>query len=172
MIPGSSLPSRNSRRPRRRWKCGRRLQSCPASPGRRQNLRPPTTEKALLSARALATASVPRAKASNSKTPMGPFHTTVAAPAMALANSCLASGPDIQGHPAPSGTPPGSDDLPGGIGGKGVGGHHVGGQQQGYSLSPAWASTSGPNRTCLPPPWKRPCYIPGQPGRCWPYPRR
>ena len=51
------------------------------------------TEKASDSEIALATALVPSAKAGNSKTPMGPFHTTVLEVAMASAKSFRVSGP-------------------------------------------------------------------------------
>ena len=93
-MPGSCLPSRYSRLappPVEMW---------PNADSSKPSLRtaaaespPPTTESPSTSVSAWATARVPAAKASNSKTPIGPFQNTVRASASAAANALADSGP-------------------------------------------------------------------------------
>ena len=92
-IPGSALPSKNSRDapppvemwlirlPRPAW-----FTAATLSP-------PPITVVASSSASFKAMAFVPFAKLGISNTPMGPFHTTVFAPSNALENSSMVFGP-------------------------------------------------------------------------------
>jgi hypothetical protein len=60
---------------------------------RRLESPPPSTVYALASAQARATPRVPAAKGSISKTPIGPFHRTVFAPAITSPNRATESGP-------------------------------------------------------------------------------
>ena len=92
-MPGSSLPSRNSSDappPVEMWP-----KASSAKPSWRTAAAespPPTTDSPSTSVSAWATARVPSAKASNSKTPIGPFQNTVFAAVIALANAAPESG--------------------------------------------------------------------------------
>src|SRR5699024_1386357 len=84
-IPGRVLPSRNSRDappPVEIW-----LKPASSKPSRR------TAAAEAASVRPWATALVPAANASNSKTPIGPFHTTVLAETISWPKACPESGP-------------------------------------------------------------------------------
>ena len=71
---------------------------------------PPIIVVASMSAKALATATVPCAKLGISKQPIGPFHTTVLASLIALAKSSAVLGP-ISRPSISSGIPPSSTVL-------------------------------------------------------------
>src|SRR5579859_967802 len=84
--PGSVMPARNSSDappPVEMWEI---LSATPADLTAFSESPPPTTDTAPDCATALAMATVPRSKGGFSKTPMGPFHTMVFAPAITLAN--------------------------------------------------------------------------------------
>src|SRR5690606_6629348 len=90
-MPGRSLPSMSSRlAPPPVEMCEKRDSSNPRMRTAAAESPPPTTVNAPLAVavtRAWATARVPPAKASNSNTPAGPFHTTVFASAIAAAKA-------------------------------------------------------------------------------------
>src|SRR5919112_3431644 len=92
-MPGNSLPSTYSSEappPVEMWLI---LSSSPSLLTAATESPPPTTLVAPLSATAVATPSVPLAKSSISKTPMGPFQKMVLAPAMCPSKSATVSGP-------------------------------------------------------------------------------
>src|SRR5699024_1497547 len=94
LIPGSSLPSRYSRLappPVEMWPNA--ASSKPRVRTAAAESPPPTTERPSIFVSAAATARVPPANASTSKTPIGPFQNTVRAPASAAANAAPESGP-------------------------------------------------------------------------------
>ena len=91
--PGSAIPSRNSKEappPVEMWVI---RSASPAWVTAATESPPPTMEVAPLSAMARATAKVPSRNGASSNTPIGPFHTTVLAPRIAVANACRAVGP-------------------------------------------------------------------------------
>src|SRR5690554_2835892 len=92
--PGRRLPSRNSRLappPVEMWPNWPSLN--PSARTAAAESPPPTTESPLASVSASATARVPAAKASNSKTPIGPFQKTVADARIASAKRAAVCGP-------------------------------------------------------------------------------
>ena len=96
-MPGRSLPSRYSRL------APPPVEMCPKASSSKPRVRtaaaespPPTTERPSILVSASATARVPSAKASNSKTPIGPFQNTVLAPEIASAKAARGVGADVE----------------------------------------------------------------------------
>src|SRR5690606_23954111 len=107
--PGRSLPSRNSRlAPPPVEMCPNASSANPSCRTAAAESPPPTTARPSTSVSAWATARVPAANGSSSKTPIGPFQKTVAESRMAAANASADSGP--MSRPSPS-APNGVDSI-------------------------------------------------------------